>query len=282
MYVYVCICMYMYVYVCICMYMYVYVCICMYMYVYVHRLALAMISFQQRRVTAKMLGFQGPRVLCIGPFDSGKTTVVRVLSNLAIRMGWMPTMVELNICQGNIILPGCISATVLYEPWKIEESSIVVSPLVFYHGSISHHYEKKYYKALVERLATTLDIKAGLCYNSTAAGIFINTMGWVEEIGLELLLHQMESFFCDVIIVIGHDKLYHNLQFHAQRLPVICQSKFDIIKLPRSGGVVFRCPGYRRQERIFRIQKYFFETGRLLFQHPLHFYLLLMFLQLPL
>jgi len=213
---------------------------------------------EERRVVAQMLGFQGPSVLCIGPFDSGKTTIIRILSNFAVRMGWMPTMVELNMWQGNIALPGCISAIVLVEPWKIEERLMIRSPLVFYHGIISDH-QKQYYKAVVECLATNLNIKAGLCNKSMAAGTFINTFGWIEDLGLELLLHQMESFFCDVVVVIGHDKLYQNLIFHAAHLPDFCRHKFDIVKLPRSGGVVFRCLSFRREERIYRIQKYFIE-----------------------
>ncbi|TKY50607.1 CLP1-like protein [Spatholobus suberectus] len=40
---------------------------------------------------------QGPRVIVVGPTDSGKT-----------KQGWKPTFVDLDIGQGSITIPGCI------------------------------------------------------------------------------------------------------------------------------------------------------------------------------
>eukprot|EP00747_Dinoflagellata_sp_TGD_P157071 gnl/TRDRNA2_/TRDRNA2_177718_c2_seq1.p1 gnl/TRDRNA2_/TRDRNA2_177718_c2~~gnl/TRDRNA2_/TRDRNA2_177718_c2_seq1.p1 ORF type:complete len:438 (-),score=-24.34 gnl/TRDRNA2_/TRDRNA2_177718_c2_seq1:8-1321(-) len=212
---------------------------------------------EERRTSAKMAGSQGPRVLCVGPVDSGKTTVIRILCNLATRMDWIPTMVELNITQGNIAMPGTVSAAVLDEPWKIEEGLDCPSPLVFYRGYTSYEDEKQFYKATVERLATILDIKAGLCNMSAAAGIYIDTMGCTEEKALEPLLHQIESFSCDVVLVLGQDKLYHQLLHYKSKLSESRKLKLELVKLPCLGGVVSRSMEFRKQDKNYKINKYF-------------------------
>jgi sigma54-dependent transcription regulator len=48
----------------------------------------------------------GPRVVLIGPTDSGKSTLSRMLLNWAVRSGWEPTFVDLDVGE-------CLSQQVL-------------------------------------------------------------------------------------------------------------------------------------------------------------------------
>lgn len=44
-----------------------------------------------------------------------------------------------------------------------------------------------------------------------ASGIVINTMGWVEGLGYQLLLHSCKTLKVDVILVVGQERLYSQM-----------------------------------------------------------------------
>lgn len=45
-----------------------------------------------------------------------------------------------------------------------------------------------------------------------AAGMMINTMGWVEGLGFELLLHTITAMKANIVLVVGQDRLLSQLQ----------------------------------------------------------------------
>ncbi len=44
-----------------------------------------------------------------------------------------------------------------------------------------------------------------------AAGMVVNTMGWVDGLGYELLLHAIAALRADVVLVVGQDRLFSQL-----------------------------------------------------------------------
>lgn len=44
-----------------------------------------------------------------------------------------------------------------------------------------------------------------------AAGMIINSMGWIDGLGYELILHSLQTFRVDIILVIGQDRLFSQL-----------------------------------------------------------------------
>ena len=44
-----------------------------------------------------------------------------------------------------------------------------------------------------------------------AAGCVINTMGWVEGLGYDLLLGAIDALKADVVLVVGQERLYNQL-----------------------------------------------------------------------
>lgn len=49
-----------------------------------------------------------------------------------------------------------------------------------------------------------------------AAGMVINTMGWVEGLGFQLLMHAIQAMQADVVLVVGQDRLFQQLQASQQ------------------------------------------------------------------
>ncbi len=47
-----------------------------------------------------------------------------------------------------------------------------------------------------------------------AAGVVVNTMGFIEGLGYELLLHSVETLKADVVLVVGNERLYNQLKNH--------------------------------------------------------------------
>lgn len=80
------------------------------------------------------LFIQGPRVIVVGPTDSGKSTLARMLLSWAAKQGWKPTFVDLDIGQGSITIPGCIAATPIELPIDPVEGIPLDMPLVYFHG----------------------------------------------------------------------------------------------------------------------------------------------------
>lgn len=77
---------------------------------------------------------QGPRVIVVGPTDSGKSTLSRMLLSWAAKQGWKPTFVDLDIGQGSITIPGCIAATPIELPIDPVDGIPLEMPLVYFHG----------------------------------------------------------------------------------------------------------------------------------------------------
>lgn len=209
---------------------------------------------EQRRTLANEAGIGGPRVAVAGPENSGKSTIVRTLCNLAVRMRWTPIIVDLDTTQGTLSVPGCISATILDRTFDIEEGFSLKSPLVYYFGHAAPSQALEHYKVLAERVASVVK-KHHDCNKKLGSGIYVDTMSYLDAKGFALLLHQIETFTIDLIIVIGQDKLYSKLLAHAKQVKGF--RKIDIIKIPQSGGVVVRNTCDRKRECQCRVQKYF-------------------------
>lgn len=86
------------------------------------------------------LGGQGPRVIVVGPTDSGKSTLSRMLLSWAAKQGWKPTFVDLDIGQGSITVPGSIAATPIEMPIDPVEGIPLEMPLVYYYGHTTPRY----------------------------------------------------------------------------------------------------------------------------------------------
>ncbi|KAL7232409.1 hypothetical protein ACSBR2_010434 [Camellia fascicularis] len=205
---------------------------------------------------------QGPRVIVVGPTDSGKSTLSRMLLSWAAKQGWKPTFVDMDIGQGTITIPGCIAATPIEMPIDPVDGIPLEMPLVYFYGHTTPSVNADLYKVLVKELAQTLERQFAGNAESRAAGMVINTMGWIEGVGYELLLHAIDAFNANVVLVLGQEKLCSMLKDVLKSKPNV-----DVVKLQKSGGVVSRNAKVRQKARSYRIREYFYGLANDLSPH---------------
>lgn len=72
----------------------------------------------------------GPRIALVGPTDVGKSTLAKILCNYAVRKGWHPLFVDLDLGQGGITCPATIGAVPVDRPIDVSEGLPLEMPLV--------------------------------------------------------------------------------------------------------------------------------------------------------
>jgi polyribonucleotide 5'-hydroxyl-kinase len=102
---------------------------------------------------------------------------------------------------------------------------------------------QKRYKKQVETLASELSRHFASHAEARSSGMIVNTCGWVDGEGYELLLHAIRAFKIDVVLVLDNERLFSDLKSTSFGVPVEC------IKLRKSGGVVARDSDTRRADR---------------------------------
>ncbi|ETI35332.1 hypothetical protein F441_18199 [Phytophthora nicotianae CJ01A1] len=215
-------------------------------------------QLQRRRELSKVKHAAGPRVLVCGPVDSGKSTLTQILANYALRLGEKPTLVELDVGQGCLSVPGTLSASPLdMNSLSIEEDFILTNPLAYFYGHTASSENIELFRYQQHQLARAVKRRLANDGEVNASGCVINTCGWVDGAGFDLLVHAIKDFDVDVVLVIGQDRLYSRLQ---SALTGANANGVDrsIVKLSRSGGVVPLNSKMRSAARISCIREYFY------------------------
>jgi len=206
-----------------------------------------------QRESALTGGCPAPRVMIVGPTDSGKSTLCKLLLNYAVRSGKAPVFVDVDVGQGTLTIPGCVAACVVESPLDVEENGHPGEPpVVFYYGDKSPSENPALYKQCVERLAGILEDRCKNDPVAKAAGIIANSMGWVEGLGYELMIHSIETLGINTVLVIGQDRL------HSQLNGALGKKNITVVKVAKSGGVVMRSKEYRADARKRRVEEYFY------------------------
>ena len=90
------------------------------------------------------------------------------------------------------------------------------------------------YKTLITHVGQRVNDRLARDLDARASGIIVNTCGWIDEEGFPSLMHAIQALIIDIVLVVGHDKLYSTftsaLEGNGRNVTVV--------KLPRSGGVV--------------------------------------------
>eukprot|EP01121_Diplochlamys_sp_Union-15-3_P006847 TRINITY_DN1738_c0_g1_i1.p1 TRINITY_DN1738_c0_g1~~TRINITY_DN1738_c0_g1_i1.p1 ORF type:complete len:348 (-),score=55.36 TRINITY_DN1738_c0_g1_i1:304-1347(-) len=206
------------------------------------------------REEAKERKSSGPRVMVVGATDSGKSSLCSLLCNYAIRRGHQVTFVDLDVGQGSVSVPEMISAITFEAPLDIEEGFSLTPPLVQFYGSNSPSTNPTLYKLQMKHLAEDIEKKLDANPELAAAGLVINTCGWVDGLGYQLLLDSIEQFKVDIILVIDHERLFSDLNVELKQK----KPGTSVVKLKKSGGVVTRDSTHRRRSRMNKIRHYFY------------------------
>jgi len=160
--------------------------------------------------------------------------------------------VDLDVGQGQITVPGALAATPVTRPIGIEDGYPVSMPLVFYYGRTDLGSNGALFTTLVQRMADVLSEQCEMDPEALTAGQIINTCGWVDGEGYDLLVKAIEALRVDIVLVLGDERLSSMLSSD------VGGGNINIVKLQKSGGVVTRDKGFRRKCRMARVREYFY------------------------
>ena len=216
----------------------------------------------------------GPRVLLVGPADCGKSSLARVLTAYAVKLGRTPLLVDLDASLNMLSVPGTMSVIPVSSDMISAEcfgtasimgsssssNNTMMMPLVLWYGSQDLTSHPDLYKAQITKLGNAIDDRLSGDAEANSSGIIVNASGLIDaDSGYQYLLHAIEAFSINVVLVLGHDRLYSMLGTHFKKqTESLSRTIPKLIKLPRSGGVVSRDAAFRRAQRSQCIKRYFY------------------------
>ena len=162
----------------------------------------------------KDLAKRGPRLMVVGPADSGKSTLVKILSAYAARAGQSPLVIDLDVGQTSLTVPGMLAVGEVAQggidaAYGINASKANVFALPFGHANPGSNPRR--YDQCVSLLADVAKKRIADNDGNRRGGILVNTCGWVDGEGLELLKTSIRTLSIDVVIVMGDDRLHSTL-----------------------------------------------------------------------
>eukprot|EP00727_Mastigamoeba_balamuthi_P010889 m51a1_g6422 putative protein clp1 homolog (1172) ;mRNA; f:311912-316619 len=209
----------------------------------------------------------GPVVLVAGPTDTGKSTLCRALVSTAAAAGRTPIFVDVDVGQGSITVPGSLAASLVGSPLPVVDGIAglcdLVPPLVLFFGHASPDSPASFgrssirtlpsYKAAVVALAAIVKSKLDSDPALKRSGAVINTCGWVDSTGYDLLVLTADAFGANNVVVLGDQQLHDRF---AQKVPGAAGALLHWV--PRSPAVAVRSAVSRRSSRQARIREYFY------------------------
>ncbi|TIA72864.1 hypothetical protein E3P92_01973 [Wallemia ichthyophaga] len=227
----------------------------------------------------------GYRVMVIGQEDSGKSTLSKTLLNYAARTGkgWTPIFVNLDPSDGGPLPPGTLSATAYSTSTQTTspvnafgscstsgaalDNSAALIPQALPYAHASPARNPKVYKILLEALARRLDMRLERDAKARSSGVFIDTPAAFTSANIgsddknskyDLIKHALHAFRVDVLLVIGHEKLYIEMQRLLKSLDANIAQNIKILKVPKSGGAVETDDAYRSRIQAAQIKSFFY------------------------
>lgn len=149
----------------------------------------------------------GPNVLVLGPENAGKTSLVKLLTAYATKMGRQPIAVNLDPKEGMLSTPGTLSAAAFSSVIDVEQSwgssptngpnqVPVKLPLVYYYGSANPEESSQIFKPIVTRLALSVMSKSKDDEEAKETGCIIDTPGVISQgkAGYDIVQHIVSEF----------------------------------------------------------------------------------------
>ncbi|KAJ2829558.1 Cleavage polyadenylation factor subunit clp1 [Coemansia furcata] len=225
-------------------------------------------ALQQLRVKARTDSANGPRIMIVGPDDSGKTSLARTLINYAVRMGETPLYVDLDPMDASVTVPGTVSVTPMSKTIDIETGfmSYAMSssagppdtPLVWQFGHEQPTENAALFNLLVDRMAAAIDRRMANDSQSAASGFIVDTRGFTDAAKCDTIDHAIAALGITTLLVVGSERMYSLLSTRA----FAKDNSVAVIKMARSGGTVDRSAMFRQQYNSRTIQQYFYGTQK--------------------
>ncbi|KAG8887086.1 Cleavage polyadenylation factor subunit clp1 [Tulasnella sp. 332] len=246
------------------------------------------IAFEQMRILAKQdvqdrpASAEPPRVMVIGPENSGKTSACKILINYAVRVGsrvCTPMLVNVDPGEGSFTVPGAISASVISMPIPTSTpanpfgntatsaptalTSSALVPMVYWYGHPDTKRNQPMMEQALQNLATTVKERMRADAITHNSGLYIDTPSSFttavrvgSEMKYPLIEKCVEQFEVNVVLVIGHEKL--NVEIQKLFSGSNYHRPITVVKIPKSGGVVDLDYAYRSRILSYQIRSYFY------------------------
>ncbi|KAL6301804.1 hypothetical protein BKA93DRAFT_795947 [Sparassis latifolia] len=217
-----------------------------------------------------------PRVLVLGPENSGKTTMCKILTNYALRTGqdWCPLLVNADPSEGGWAVPGAISAASISIPIQTcssasplgstatsaptHMSSNALLPLAYWYGHAQTRRNPLLMDRVIRNLGENIMERWESDTESRVSGLIVDTpasfaasSGSNGDHRQTLIKACVDAFRINVILVVGHEKLNVEMQR-------IYGNRMAVVKIPKSGGVVELDASYRERIRKYELHKYMY------------------------
>jgi len=246
-------------------------------------------ALEALRERSKTNGREGPRLLILGPEDAGKSSLAKLLTGYATRAARSPVLVNLDVQEGVMSVPGTLTATVFKTLVDVEEGwgaapmsgpngAIPVKlPLVYYFGNERpEEKDGRVYRSQISRLALAVAGRMGQDPEAREAGIIIDTPGSLtstkkQALGYDIIQHIISEFAVSAIICLGSERLYSDMVKRFDGTPTASRSlsataspeTISVIKLAKSGGCVDRDEAFMQAFRAAQVKAYFYGNPRL-------------------
>lgn len=217
---------------------------------------------------SQRLDHNPPNVLVLGPKNSGKTSLCKILSSYANKGGeHYPMFVNLDPTEGVFCPPGGLSAAPISDIIDIEEgwglspahgSTLLhpKNPLVYFYGLESPRKNSKFYKHIVSRLALGVSARCGHDTKVRNSGMIVDTPANIySKDDLSLVSSVVGDFNINIVVVVGHERLYSDMVKKYKN-----KQQLTVLKVPKSGGCVDRDDVTMRQIQKQMIHDYFYGT----------------------
>jgi poly(A) polymerase len=221
---------------------------------------------QQRREGLRAKGaarVRGPRVMIVGPVDTGKTSLARVLLNYAVREGERPMLVDLDVSKTrHTLIAGSLGACAVTD--MLSSSNALVesrATLAYHYGFRDSEHSPDLFKSLVQDLATRLEEReeSGRDPLGASSGCIIDCFPYksASKDCYSLITFAARALKAEVILVMDMDKLTADLQKDFSD-----DASVKVLKLAKCGGVVAHDKSFQLSLEKEVVQDYFYGTER--------------------
>ena len=210
-------------------------------------------TLQGLREEAQDMEEDGPRVAIVGPKDTGKSSVASILTSYAVRTGYEPIFVELDVAQGYAASTGSMCASQIDGNCLNAEIGLDLQcPISYFFGHQHPSVNKLVYSKIVKRLASHIDRRIDSRENIRikASGVIVNTSSWVDGEGYDQLKSTLKTLAINTCIV-TKEKL-------RARLKADIGNTVDVIYLASPPGVVTRERAQRKEISNRQLKRYFY------------------------